>query len=414
MGRNLSEKADKRLDQLQYACILAFCGIQLLFLLPETQELELVVALRRYAAPLIGVVFLAAAALRGFQKTGWGAAALAAFMLLWIGFVFTLHTIIRHQEVWFTHAVACCYLIALPMAYAFRDSERQRGLTALLAMFLIAGLSFSAHGLMLYFGVLPESLSSLVFWYGERLTTLLNPIFCGTYLMVGIGACLVFSLKTPKKWLKAVLLLLAAVQFLVMLLTDCRASIASTFLLVGGTVLCSIRKSSWKRLLPAAIVCAAVVALLFVVYKRVSPTHRNLLDSSFNGRIAIWRATVSVLREEPRILLTGCSDVLSERIHMRFNHAHNSFLQTTYVLGIPGLLAAIGITLLALRGAIITLWRNDCLWKSCLALLAVSLFLCGMMEVYLFITGQETLCLCFCFLTLTGYLHSWCPRKAKQ
>ena len=254
----------------------------------------------------------------------------------------------------------------------------------------------------------------MVFWYDGRLTTLLNPIFCGTYLMVGIGACLVFSLKTPKKWLKAVLLLLAAVQFLVMLLTDCRASIASTFLLVGGTVLCSIRKSSWKRLLPAAIVCAAVVALLFVVYKRVSPTHRNLLDSSFNGRIAIWRATVSVLREEPRILLTGCSDVLSERIHMRFNHAHNSFLQTTYVLGIPGLLAAIGITLLALRGAIITLWRNDCLWKSCLALLAVGLFLCGMMEVYLFVTGQETLCLCFCFLTLTGYLHSWCPRKEKQ
>ena len=37
-----------------------------------------------------------------------------------------------------------------------------------------------------------------------------------------------------------------------------------------------------------------------------------------------------------------------------------------------------------------------------------------MMEVYLFITGQETLCLCFCFLTLTGYLHSWCPRKEKQ
>lgn len=457
MVRQLSEKTDTRLERVQLSCIVAFCVIQLLFLLPETQELGAVVAARRYLAPLVGVVFFAASALRGFQGKGWAAAALSAFMLLWIGVIFTLHTIIRHQECWFTHAVACSYLLGLPMAYAFRDGARQRGLNIVLSLFVIEGLSLSVHGLMLYFGVLPASLSSLVFWHSRRLTQILNSIFCGTYLMLGVGCCLAFCLKASRKWLKALWLLLAALQFVVMLMTDCRASIGCTCILIGGVVFCVVRKTGWKRLLPAAIAGLAAAALLFVVYQnanfspaRVSVRQENTVQETqadtqeeteasgsaqagapaeqislsrrdffnkigtFNARTNIWSATIAVLREEPRILLTGCSDDLSGRIHQRFNHAHNSFLQVTYSLGLPGLLAAIGITLLTFRAAIITLWRNDDLWKSCLAILTVCLFLCGMLEAYLFISGQETLCLGFFFLTLTGYLHSWCPRKAKQ
>ena len=84
MVRQLSEKTDARLERVQLSCIVAFCVIQLLFLLPETQELGAVVAARRYLAPLVGVVFFAASALRGFQGKGWAAAALSAF-LLYIG-----------------------------------------------------------------------------------------------------------------------------------------------------------------------------------------------------------------------------------------------------------------------------------------------------------------------------------------
>ena len=100
---------------------------------------------------------------------------------------------------------------------------------------------------------------------------------------------------------------------------------------------------------------------------------------------------------------------------MNFNalHTHNPFLEVIYVLGIPGLVLALIITVLAFRGAFIILWRNTDLWKSAVTLSVLCLFGCGLLEPYLFVAKNNQHYLSIFFLTGVGYLHQWTVKKRK-
>ena len=81
------------------------------------------------------------------------------------------------------------------------------------------------------------------------------------------------------------------------------------------------------------------------------------------------------------------------------------------MLGIPGLLLALLISVLAIRGAILLLWKNTDLWKSAIALTLMCLMGCGMLEPYLFVAKNNQHYLTMFFLTGVGYLHQWTMEK---
>ena len=81
-------------------------------------------------------------------------------------------------------------------------------------------------------------------------------------------------------------------------------------------------------------------------------------------------------------------------------------------MGLPGLAAALVITALTLWSAAVVLWRNMDLWKSCIALLALCLLGCAMLEPYLFVVDVSYHYLDFLFLMCLGYLCLWRGEKA--
>ena len=98
---------------------------------------------------------------------------------------------------------------------------------------------------------------------------------------------------------------------------------------------------------------------------------------TLNGRTEIWAAAAEGLRANPRILLIGTEKV-GETIspywqRMDTLHAHNSWVEALYQLGLPGLVSALVLTVLALWNAAVLLRRNNDLWKSCVAVVMLGL-----------------------------------------
>ena len=91
-------------------------------------------------------------------------------------------------------------------------------------------------------------------------------------------------------------------------------------------------------------------------------------------------------------------------------HTHNSWLEALYRMGYPGLALALVLTAMAVWDAAILLWRNDDVWKSCIALLTLCLLGCGMLEPYLFVVDINCFFLDFLFLMCLGYMNLWCKR----
>lgn len=133
---------------------------------------------------------------------------------------------------------------------------------------------------------------------------------------------------------------------------------------------------------------------------------------SFNGRTSIWKGAFNTMGARPEILLHGTAQVgvtaAEGGCHFGVMHLHNSWIQMLVGFGIPGLLVALYLTFLALRG---TLWMlfssHSSLWQKCVAMLMGCMLLAGFLEPYLF-TGYT-----YChFITVMammciGYLNHW-------
>ena len=131
---------------------------------------------------------------------------------------------------------------------------------------------------------------------------------------------------------------------------------------------------------------------------------------TFNGRTTIWAEAVDGALRHPTILLCGTDsmvEVLAEGGKTNAEHTHNSYLETLYTLGIPGLVLALAITLLVLRAAVLVLWKNTDLWKSCVAVIILCLLGSSMLEPYLFAAKNYHHYICVLFLAAVGYLHQW-------
>ena len=246
-----------------------------------------------------------------------------------------------------------------------------------------------------------------------------------------------------------------ALEFAVQTLTESRTNITFTCLLVGGILFCAIRGTGWKRALTGLAVGAAVVIVMFLASQKLYDLHLQYLNHetlqqaqeqakqtdqngaeaetqtptepvktlqgrsflkdmpTFNGRTRIWAGSVRGAVHNPEILLCGTDSVIGVLAEegVRADHTHNSYLETLLTLGLPGLLVALVLTVLAVRAALLLLWRNTDVWKSSVALITLCMLGCSLLEPFLFAAKYYHHYLSLFFLAAVGYLHQWCAES---
>ena len=452
-GMNETLKSWKReplVGKWQYFCLLVVAVVELVYMSPQAQKNGLAWVAVDYFLEIPAMAFLLLTIARGIRRQGWSTMLVSLVMLLWIALVQVMR-VIRGLEQINPGEITCFYALALPLAFAMEDGERQWGLKTLALVYLLEGLRLCLLAGALYFGILPEGYRASVLWDGARLLEMFHPTNCSALLLISIGLCLGLCLKTNKRWLQGVLIVWILIQFGVQTLTNGRTGTVFTCLLIGAALFCGIRKTGWKRAPLALAAGIVVMAVLFLGSQKLFSAHQKQMTQSvqqtqsaeesgqaqeqvqqpqqinaqrsflqdmfsFNGRTAIWKAAVKGLAENPKIMVCGTDNVAEVLApNMTFNalHTHNPFLEVIYVLGIPGLVLALLITVLAFRGAFIILWRNTDLWKSAVALSVLCLFGCGLLEPYLFVAKNNQHYLSIFFLTGVGYLNRWTIGKQK-
>lgn len=323
----------------------------------------------------------------------------------------------------------CAYGMCLPFACASGDGKKQLGLKWILGLYMGLSVLLAAYGLMLLTDRVPAFLRDSIHWDGTRLSAMSHPNICATFLMIGIGASLMCWGRTKKTWLRILLTLWMAALFGVMALTSARTTTVFTCVLIGGGLFCALRKAGWKRF---AIACLAAVVLmggLFVGSQKLTKVHKQTMAATqsageihsrqygwgsdiknLNNRTEIWSSAAKGLRDNPRIFLEGTEYsglIISQYNSFRVDHAHNSWFQVLYDMGLPGLLLALVLTAVAVYDALVLLWYNPEPVKSVAALLVLCLLGCSLLEPYLFGTYVVNQPIQFLFLLLTGYLDCW-------
>ena len=323
----------------------------------------------------------------------------------------------------------CAYGMCLPFAWASGDGKRRRGLKWILGLYLGLGALLVLYGLMLLGGCIPGFLQDSVHWDGTRFSAMSHPNICATLLMISIAVCLMCFGKLKKAWLRGVLLLWIIAQFGIVTLTSARAATAFTCALIGGGLFCALRKSGWKRFVVAALAAVVLMGGLFVGSQKLYQAHKTNMEASqaageiksiqygwssdiknLNNRTEIWSSAGKGLRDNPRILLEGTEYsglIISQYNSFRVYHAHNSWFQVLYDMGLPGLLLALVLTAVVVYDALVLLWYNPEPMKSVTALLVLCILGCSFLEPYLFGTYVSNQPIQFMFLLLSGYLDCW-------
>ena len=429
-----------KLRRLQFGCLLAALLMILAFFLLEDRASGVAYLLAERYLTVPAMVFLGVSLCQELpRRNRWhlyaGAAMVVLFFLNQI-----LHQVLE-AEAKQVGTFLCAYALCLPFAAATEDAQRQKGLQWMAGLFVAVGVLLTAYGALLLLGAVPGYLRDYVYWDGARFYAMGHPNICATLLMIGLTFCVGFAIQCRKLWARAVLGILALGQFAVLSLTNGRTTIILTCLLLGGIAFCALRGRGWKRLLLAVLAAVVVMAAAFGVSRtlfgwnqarlvgqraddvqleettaetvlRPQQHQGTLLDDmrTLNNRTVIWRNTLIGLEENPRVKYIGTEYV--EMILSRYSpgtiyHTHNSWLEALYRMGLPGLGAALVMTVLAVWSAAVVLWRNSDLWKSCVALLTLCLLGCALLEPYLFVVDVSYYYLDFLFLMCLGYLCLW-------
>ena len=446
-----------RIHRMQFGCLLAALLMTLFFFLAEDRASGAAYLLvERYLA-LPAMAFLGVSVCRELpRKNRWYVFAGIAMIALF--FVNQLLHQALESEAKQIGTFVCAYALFLPFAAATEDEKKQLGLKWMGGLFIAAGLLMTVYMVLLFLNAVPGYLKDYVKWDGTRFSAMGHPNICATLLMISIAFCAGFALQNRKTWVRIGLGVLVLPQFFAMSLTNGRTTIILTCLLLGGIAFCSLRGRGWKRFLPAILAAVVVMIGAFGVSRAVFAWNQDYLMEliarstqslpegtqqmpvfpqndalqtgypqqtlvstqaqgslsddmkTLNNRTLIWGYALNGLRDNPQVRFIGTEyvDVILSRYSQQpFYHTHNSWLEALYRMGLPGLAAALVITALAVWSALVVLWRNTDLWKSCIALLVICLLGCAMLEPYLFVADVSYFYLDFLFMLCLGYLCLW-------
>lgn len=441
----------------QFYCLLAALGIE--FLLMALGGYGLYV-LDNYAL-MPCMLFLGTVLTRKLSPDALWKLGLGLLVAVWFCFVQAIHfaqdLIVRNAGLPFS-----VYLLAFPFA-AIAQDYKQYGLKLAGLIYLAAALSLAFFTGLLFVDALPGFLVPHVYWDGARLQAMWHPNICASIMMIGIAFALGFSTLVQKGWCKALFVAIAALLFCVMALTNSRTSILMAACLIAGFVFFAIiRKGGWIRFIIGLAIALILIPSLFAGAKKLfdanqarlvaiavaqiqeaeasegtetavpiqqesTPTIIEGADGNaalesnagqyslahdmktLNGRTIIWSAAFQAIRDYPSILLWGvdyCGEILCQYIDILSTvHAHNSWIEILMCLGLPGLLAALFFTAMAIWYiAVILLKKHTGLWQKTLALLMICLLGAGFLEPYLFLSDRYYHYADFLFFLLLGYL----------
>ena len=452
---------DDRAVRVQYICLLAVLLMMLAFFALEDRASGVAYLLAEHYMALPAMAFLGASFCRELPRKNRLALYAGLFMVVFFFSNQVLHQVMESDSKKIGSFV-CTYALCLPFAGAADDAKRQRGLKWMAGVFLAAGTMLTAYAALLLLDAVPEYLQNHVYWDGSRFHAMGHPNICATVLMVGVAMAAGFAAMARKLWVKGLLAVLAVLQFGAMSLTNGRTTIIMTCLLLGGIAFCALRGRGWKRFALALLAAAVVMTASFCVSRSVYSWNQTRLTlqmqnepaaeaepaesqvsteeteetagakedqvlvseqyqgtmaddmKTLNGRTWIWLTAKWGLQNNPQIKYFGTECV--EMILTRYNagpidHTHNSWLEALYRMGLPGLAAALALTIAAIWSVAVVLWRNTDLWKSCIALLTVCLLGCAMLEPYLFVADINYFYLDFLFQMCLGYLWLWRGEK---
>lgn len=358
------------------------------------------------------------------------------------------------------------YLLAFPYAAVTGDGKEKIGLKWIGRIYIAFSTLLVVFGGMLLLDRVPEVLASCLTWDGARVVLFWHPNASGCLFMLGIGFSLYFFTQSEKKAEKWMLAILMVLQFCVLALTNSRTTILMTCALIGGTVFFTIWQGSWKQFLAGAAAALVVSAVLFCAYSLLFDLHKEaqvnklmnqtqaqtlpmtseeeaqspnnqesqslqiheetgevtlsgqspqgdlLTDmKGFNGRTGIWRAALRAMQDNPSFKIWGTKYVsaeLSSRNPFWVANAHNSWMETLMLLGIPGLLMAMVYSFIAVYHVWILVWRpREDIGKKIVAMMTICVMGAGFLEAYLFTGDMKTSFINFLFFLCTGYLIQW-------
>lgn len=323
------------------------------------------------AAPRVLPAALAAAALFwGIRWIAWGRPtapsaanpAIAGLVLmlpvsLWVT---ALPEVTREQALWLLAGIALFYVIVNWVRTAERERSVVLGLVGLSLFAALISPLAATWVTDIKLTIIPEAL--------YRRIPLLAPIPIHPNVLAGILvlglpvplALLMFSKARMRPWERAVAAAAAALISIVLILTKSRGALLAAAL--AALALCLLR---WRRawVVIAAAALLAGLALWGVgfaaVAERLTATGTTV---GWPGRFEIWSRALYLIQDFP---FTGIGMGTFERVtnelypyfllgpNADVPHAHNLFLQVAVDLGIPGLLAWLGVLMVTLRSA----WR---------------------------------------------------------
>lgn len=445
-----SDRLDAIAEAIQFLCLLVTAAINLMLFLLRDKLGGFIYNYLDWYPVRVSVVFLAASLCRKqLRQSKWYF--LAA--LLMVGWFYVVRSVHLRLEMTAKEpgTFVCAYLLCFPFAAATGDGQRQRGLKLMAMVFAIAAAAFAGFAGLLVFRRLPQWLDGYVFWDGARFGVMGHPNICATILMIGAGLTAGFAARTKRLWIRILLLILIALEFGALSLTNGRTAIILSCLMFGGIMFCILRKPGWKRCVLALAAAVAVMVCLFSVSRALYSKNEARLTElarqsaqtgeetglalngdgtlkteneqgdmannlkSLNGRTVIWTGAVKGIRANPRILLVGTENagpIISQYSGWTgIQHAHNSWVEVLYQLGLPGLLAALALTVMAVWNAAVLLWRNADLWKSIVTMVVLCLLGCAILEPYLFVANVQYHYFDFLFLMCVGYMRLWSKEK---
>lgn len=395
---------------------------------------------------------------------------LGIVMVLWF-LVLELNRRINYIPMQSLTIFAVVYLVAMPFAAMTQDQDRQAGIRLISGIYIAAALSLLALGIVLMVGgKLPGALAEQVYWDGARLLILHHSNLVSRILMIAIALCLGFLGQAKKLWVKALLLLATILLFAANALTNCRAVIIVTCVIVAGNVFFLIYNNTCKRFLLSAVAAIAAVIVLITsataLYQwnterlmkqtnllaapeqmvtlnepkpetpgneitmpqvvLLSGTSEPKLESNdnsrqetfltdlptLNNRTNIWNSFMKKIWREPAILLRG---VVDTRLVWGNLHTHNAWLEALIMLGLPGFILVLFFSWNATWASLRLLWYEGAgMFKKNIALLALATMVAALLEPCLFITYTEWSFSDFFFFLCLGYLMLWnrqIPRK---
>lgn len=322
-------------------------------------------------------------------------------------------------------SLSATYGLALPFAHVLRDAKDRTaldaltlGLTATLAALVGLALVSALLGRLI---VIPFFQSEFGMKESRLIILSQHPYFTAFISLAGFYMTLyLLSAHWRPLFLAPALLCMGVFTAGIVLTTSRTALVVFAFTLVlAAMILLSQAKLSRRRrrtilLVGAAALLAAVVAGFGPLTRVISDNtvERNFFHKlmTLTGRTTLYEAVPRVIQAYPQVLFKGFDELEMMQVVNQYTiypysrpHMHNSYLQTLMLTGLPGLLAALWFTIKML-GAMAHMLKSKVLAvaEKLLMLIPLPLFLCGLLEHFLFVDSYSILNFLF-FLSL-GYL----------